>query len=92
MTPRDKAKLNYCTRFWLIQERAGCTFLEARVYLRRERCESDGFLRDLYSLSEEELLRLERAAERKIREAQAVREVFYGYEPMFPDPEDAKDW
>jgi hypothetical protein len=85
-------KVRYCTRLWLLQEIAGCTFLEARAYLRRERNETAASLAEAYSISEDEVLAAIASAEAKAAEAEAGGDLFHGYGPMYPDPDERIDW
>ena len=85
-------KVRYCTRLWLLQEIAGCTFLEARVYLRRERNETVASLAEIYSIAEDEVMAAAASAEGKAAEAEAKGDLFHGYEPMYPNPDEKIDW
>ena len=85
-------KVRYCTRLWLLQEIAGCTFLEARAYLRRERNETVASLAEAYSISEDDVLAAIASAEAKAAEAEAGGDLFHGYGPMYPDPDESIDW
>ncbi len=85
-------EVRYCTRLWLLQEIAGCTFLEARAYIRRERNETVAFLAEAYSISEDDVLAAVASAEAKAAEAEARGDFFHGYGPMYPDPDERIVW
>ncbi|MBR4504082.1 MAG: hypothetical protein IKP20_03815 [Candidatus Methanomethylophilaceae archaeon] len=85
-------KVRYCTRLWLLQEIAGCTFLEARAYLRRERNETVASLAEAYSIAEDDVLAAIASAEEKAAEAEARWDLFHGHEPIYPDPDERIDW
>ncbi|MBR6204154.1 MAG: hypothetical protein IKQ60_03715 [Candidatus Methanomethylophilaceae archaeon] len=85
-------KVRYCTRLWLLQEIVGCTFLEARAYLRRERNETVASLAEAYSITEDDVLAAIASAEAKAAEVEAGGDLFHGYGPMYPDPDERIDW
>lgn len=85
-----KLKIRYCTRLWLLQEIAGCTFPEARIFLHRERNESPERLMEIYSLDRDSYEELFDSAKRKVAESDG--DVFRGYGPMYPEPSEVIDW
>ncbi len=87
-----KLKIRYCTCLWLLQEIAGCTFEEARIYLRRERNETRENLMETYSLDEDAYAELLASAEMKVAEAESEGDLFRGYKPMYPGRSDTLDW
>lgn len=87
-----KLKIRYCTRLWLLQEIAGCTFEEARIYLRRERNETPENLMEIYSLDTDAYAGLLASAERKVVDAESQGDLFKGYKPMYPGRSDRLDW
>ncbi len=89
---KNEGQVRYCTRLWLLQEIAGCTFLEARAYLRRERNETAASLAEAYSISEDEVLAAIASAEAKAAEAETGGDLFHGYGPMYSDSDERIDW
>lgn len=85
-------KIRYCTRMWLLQEIAGCTFMEARIYLRRERNETREKLMGIYSLDEDSYAGLLASAERKVAEAGSEGDLFRRYTPIYPGRSETPDW
>lgn len=90
--PDREKKVRYAIRLWLLQEIAGCTFLEARAYLCRERNETVASLAEAYSITEDDVLAAIASTERKAAEAEANGDLFHGYVPMYPDPDEKIDW
>lgn len=85
-------RTNYCIRLWLLQEIAGCTFLEARLYLREERRETTESICRSYNITMEEAEVSIENARRKIEKASKSRNVFRGYTPIYPKDGDDTDW
>ena len=87
-----KRKVRYCIRMWLLQEIAGCTFMEARIYLRRERNETPDKLMETYSLDAEEYSAVELSAQEKVSKAESEGDLFKGYGPLYHGHEETVDW
>jgi hypothetical protein len=65
---------------------------ECRTYLRRERSETVASLAEAYSITEDEVMAAVAPAEAKAAEAEARGDLFHGYGPMYPDPDESIDW
>ena len=87
-----KKKIRYCIRMWLLQEIAGCTFLEARVFLRRERNEIPEKLMEAYNLSDEEYSAIEQSAHDKVSKADSEGNLFRGYGPLYHGRKETVEW
>lgn len=90
-SPERKRKIRYCTRMWLLQEIAGCTFIEARIHLRKERNESPEQLMKIYSLDRDTYLEIESVARSKA-EAYSEKYLYRGYDAIYPAEDDIIEW
>lgn len=91
-SPDHKRKTNYCIRMWLLQEVVGCTFLEARIYLRKERNETLKDLASVYNMPLHELQVIEQSATEKVSRVQSTKQLFYGFEPIYPGDSETVEW
>ena len=89
---KTKRMIRYCMRMWLLQEIAGCTFIEARIYLRKERNETPEKLMADYSISLDEYTKIEKTAISKMQ-AFSEAELFRGYSAIYPnEDEKSESW
>ena len=75
-----------------MQEVAGCSFLEARVYLRRERNETLEELASKYDMDIDEIRAIEKIADEKAGRVQSSGNLFYGHEPIYPGEDEIIEW
>lgn len=87
-----RKKTRYCIRMWLLQEVAGCSFVEARIYLRRERNETPEKLMEIYSLDADTYAEIESSADRKVSDAESKGDIFRGYGPLYNQRNETVDW
>lgn len=85
MTDDRAPQIRYAVRLWLLQERACLSYCEARAYLMDERCETLEDLAKAFSCTTDQVSDIRARAERKVSEANAVRDVFMGYGPIPAD-------
>ena len=82
---KTKRMIRYCMRMWLLQEIAGCTFIEARN-------ETPEKLMADYSISLDEYTKIEKTAISKIQ-AFSEAELFRGYSAIYPnEDEESESW
>lgn len=55
LSEEEFRELRYATRMWLLQERVPLSFVEARIYLHREKPETLGDIARRFGLSEKEV-------------------------------------
>ena len=77
---------------WILQEVAGCTFAEARIYLRKERNETSEMLMEIYSLDTNAYAEAVESAGKKVAEANAKGNLFRGYGPLYPGRDETINW
>ena len=77
--------VRYATRSWLLQERVPLTFVQARIYLHKEKPESLEEIAERFGLPIDEVIRAEPQIRKKVEDAEKVREIFFGHDPIYPD-------
>lgn len=88
---KHKLKVNYCIRLWLLQEIAGCTFVEGRLFLKDERKESIETICNEHRLEISEGEKLLESAKKKVSDIGEDR-IFHGYTAIYPNEEDDTNW
>ena len=82
--------IRYVHRSWLLQENAGLTFAEARIYLHKERCES------LEKLAKEfDIENIEECYEEIVKRVEKIgktKEIFFGYTPLQSPYDESDKW
>ena len=80
----------YTHRLWLLQENADLTFVEARIYLHKERCES------LEKLSKEFDIEITdeyyEEIVKKVEEIEKTKDIFLGYTPLQCPEDESEKW
>lgn len=77
--------VRYATRSWLLQERVPLTFVQARIYLHKEKPESLEEIAERFGLPIDEVICAESQIRKKVEDAGKKREIFFGHEPIYPD-------
>ena len=77
--------IRYATRSWLLQERVPLTFLQARIYLHKEKPETLEEIAERFGLPIEKVLEAESIIRKKVEEAEKERDIFFSHTPIYPE-------
>jgi len=83
LTDEEFRMVRYATRSWLLQERVPLTFVQARVYLHRERPETLGSIAEDFDLPLNKVEKSEKHIREKVEKAMAEREILFGHNPLY---------
>ena len=83
LTDEEFRMVRYATRSWLLQERVPLTFVQARVYLHRERPETLGSIAEDFDLPLNKVEESEKHIMEKVEKAMAEREILFGHDPLY---------
>ncbi|MCL2317998.1 MAG: hypothetical protein FWC44_02955 [Methanomassiliicoccaceae archaeon] len=75
-------QVRYGMALWMLQENAGLSFKEARVFLADERGESVDHLAKELKVTKQAIYNLSSAAKAKIEKIEDLDAVFKGYYPL----------
>ena len=84
LTDEEFREVRYATRSWLLQERVPLTFVQARIFLHRERPETLESISEEFGLPLDKVKESEKLIREKVGKATAEREVFFGHGPLYP--------
>lgn len=73
-------QIRYGMSIWLLQENAGLTYREARVYLSHERNETEEQLAETFGIKLRTVRGLRRSASKKL-EGKDLYDILMGYDP-----------
>ena len=76
--------VRYATRSWLLQERVPLTFVQARIYLHKEKPETLKEIAERFGLPLEKVIEAEPVIRKKVEDAEKERDIFFGHQPIFP--------
>jgi hypothetical protein len=78
-------KVRYGMALWMLQENAGLSYKEARVYLAEGRSESMEHLAESLDCTVEDICRFSSTAEAKMKNVKDINAVYRGYYPISMD-------
>ncbi len=84
LTEKEFQEVRYATRMWLLQERVPLSFVEARIFLHKEKPETLEEIANRFGLSLEDVLKSEPEIKKKVDVAMKYREIFFGHTPIYP--------
>jgi hypothetical protein len=84
-TEREFRFIRYSTRVWLLQERAGLSFADARIYTHREKPESFADIDEKFSFEPGESERRYPQVCAEVEEKLKTVDVFCGFDPVYPE-------
>lgn len=82
LTPAELVLLRYATRCWILQEYAGLSFEDARIYLAGEPPFSHEILEKELNLSMEGICARQKILKMKVSEIESEKDLFYGFTPL----------
>ena len=85
LTNEEFRMIRYATRSWLLQERVPLTFLQARIYLHKEKPETLEEIAERFSLPIDKVLEAESIIRKKVENAEKERDIFFGHTPIYPE-------
>lgn len=85
LTNEEFRMIRYATRSWLLQERVPLTFLQARIYLHKEKPETLEEIAERFGLPIEKVLEAESIIRKKVEEAEKERDIFFSHTPIYPE-------
>jgi len=78
-------QVRYGMSMWMLQEKAGLTFKEARVYMADDRLESTDDLAKALNVTKQAIYNLGSSAKAKMDKIEDYDAVFMGYFPLMVD-------
>jgi len=85
MDMHEYQQVRYGMCIWLLQEKAGLSFEEARVYMADDRLESAEDLAKTLNVTKQTVHNLASSAKAKMDKVENRDEVFMGYSPLVVD-------
>ena len=76
--------VRYATRSWLLQERVPLTFVQARIYLHKEKPETLKEIAERFGLPLEKVIEAEPVIRKKVEDAEKEGDIFFGHGPVYP--------
>ena len=76
--------IRYATRSWLLQERVPLSFVQARIYLHKEKPETLEEIAEKFNLPIDKVREAEPIIKKKVEDAEREREIFFGHGPIYP--------
>lgn len=85
MDLKEYQQVRYGMSLWMLQENAGLTFKEARVFMANDRLESTEDLAKALGVTKQGIYNLASSARAKMEKYEDYNEVFKGYLPLVAD-------
>jgi hypothetical protein len=85
MEYEEYQQVRYGMALWMLQENAGLSYKEARVFLAEERYESTEHLAKALNMTKQGIYNLASSAREKMEKIEDIDAVFKGYFPLIVD-------